>query len=552
MIQWLRRNAGLLSALIAGAALKVGLVLGSAIPFNGDEAVVALMARHILLGERPIFFYGQAYMGSLDAFLVALGFGLFGEHVWVIRLVQGGLYGGVLITTVEVGKKLLGSREVGILAAWLLAIPSVILTLYTTASLGGYGEALLLGNLILLQGINLLEALKNQARLTYWCWALWGLLAGFGLWVFGLTLVYAIPVGLALLWQLWLRRKTARPVWALAALLVGALAGATPWLLYAFRQNSLSTLLAELGGSAIAGAATDHWVVQFFDHIWTFILFGGTALFGLRPSWEIRWLALPLLPFVLTIWMAVLVHVGKRLRQGQKWRLGAGLLIGVMLTLALGFVFTPFGGDPSGRYFLPLYIPLALFAAEMFRALYRDHGRWVWSLVGLVLIYNLWGTLQCVAQNPPGMTTQFDQVAQVDHAYMEELIEFLQANDERRGYSNYWVSYPLAFRTAEEIIFVPALPYHEDFRYTSRDNRYAPYNDLVAQSERLAYITSNHSPLDDWLRENLLALDVDFSEHQIGDYHIFYALSRPVHPVEFGLSESLLGLECLKYGALEK
>ena len=58
------------------------------VPFNSDEAVVALMARHILQGERPIFFYGQAYMGSADAYLVATGFWVFGEQVWVIRLIE--------------------------------------------------------------------------------------------------------------------------------------------------------------------------------------------------------------------------------------------------------------------------------------------------------------------------------------------------------------------------------------------------------------------------------------------------------------------------------
>jgi hypothetical protein len=37
------------------------------LPFNSDEAIVGLMARHMLQGERPLFFYGQAYLGSLDA-----------------------------------------------------------------------------------------------------------------------------------------------------------------------------------------------------------------------------------------------------------------------------------------------------------------------------------------------------------------------------------------------------------------------------------------------------------------------------------------------------
>ncbi len=65
---------------------------------------MALMARHILQGEHPIFFYGQAYMGSLDAYLVAAGFALLGQQVWVIRLVQVLLYLGTLFTTFLLGR----------------------------------------------------------------------------------------------------------------------------------------------------------------------------------------------------------------------------------------------------------------------------------------------------------------------------------------------------------------------------------------------------------------------------------------------------------------
>ena len=536
----------LIGALLAATLLKVSLLLADAIPFNSDEAIVALMARHILQGERPIFFYGQAYMGSLDAFLVAFGFWVFGEHIWVIRLVQGAFYLGVIATTARLGKELLGSQRVGLVAAWLLAIPAVILTLYTTVSLGGYGEALLLGNLLLLLGMKILNALKSEAPPPLWQWSLWGALAGLGLWVFGLTLVYSIPVGLALLWHLWRWQKPVPRMKAAVFLLLGAFVGALPWISYAL-SHDVTVLLAELGGGALAGAFPNHWLVQLWEHAWTLILFGSTALFGLRPSWGIRWLALPLLPVVLVFWMAVVVHMGGRLRREQNQRLGAGLLIGVTITLGLGFVFTPFGGDPSGRYFLPVYIPMALFAAEFLLWLREQQGRWVWVLLGLVIGYNLWGTLQSVALNPPGITTQFDHVAQVDHAYMDELIEFLQANGETRGYANYWISYPLAFRSSEELIFIPTLPYHEDFRYTARDNRYAPYTKMVAESERVAYITSNHPALDDWLRAQLDGLGVEYLEHQIGDYHLFYGLSRPVRLPSFDQTAAARSLECVRY-----
>ena len=85
--------------IVAAAAFKLMLLAMNAVPFNGDEGVVALMARHILQGERPIFFYGQVYLGSIDAWLVALSFSIFGQSVLAIRLAQLALFIGTLVTT---------------------------------------------------------------------------------------------------------------------------------------------------------------------------------------------------------------------------------------------------------------------------------------------------------------------------------------------------------------------------------------------------------------------------------------------------------------------
>jgi hypothetical protein len=41
--------------------------------------------------------------------------------------------------------------------------------------------------------------------------------------------------------------------------------------------------------------------------------------------------------------------------------------------------------------------------------------------------------------------------------------------------------------------------------------------------------------LDGLLRDQFAALDLDFREVQIGDYHVFYDLSRKVTPMELSL-----------------
>ncbi|MFZ6018414.1 MAG: hypothetical protein ACOYXO_02305, partial [Chloroflexota bacterium] len=157
--------------ILLGLSLKIALLLADVFPFNADEAVVGLMARHILMGEKPIFFYGQAYMGSLDAFLVAGIFKIFGQGVWGIRLVQIILYLFTILTSYWVGYLFFDSYRAGLIAAFLMAVPPVNTTLYTTVSLGGYGEALLIGNLILINTRMLQEKNKKNAA---WLWFTWG------------------------------------------------------------------------------------------------------------------------------------------------------------------------------------------------------------------------------------------------------------------------------------------------------------------------------------------------------------------------------------------
>ncbi|MEW6568836.1 MAG: hypothetical protein AB1449_11860 [Chloroflexota bacterium] len=506
-----------------------GLLLAlEAFPFNADEAVVGLMARHILAGERPTFFYGQAYMGSLDAGLVALGFAVFGQHVLVIRAVQVLLYSATVLTAVLLACRVTRRHTAAWASGLILAIPPLNVTLYSTVSLGGYGEALLIGNLLTLVALVITE--RPDAL---WPFGVWGLLAGLGWWAFGLTLVYSLPSGALLVWVL-LKRLPRRLAVARAVMAAGAaLVGASPWLGWA-TVNGLRPLLSELAGSAIAGASPPSLLAAAGDHLLNLLVLGSTVILGLRPPWEVRWLALPLLPLAMAFWLAVLVHLGGLVRQ-RAIPTGLKLLLASGATLLLGFVLTPFGADPSGRYFVPLATPMAVLAGDLLTAL---ADRWTRRLaMGLLfglIAFHAWGTLDS-ALRPPGLTTQFDANTRIDHAFDAQLIAFLEGAGETRGYTTYWVAYPLAFLSDERLVYVPRLPYHPDLRYTPRDDRYPPYDEMVATSPRVAFITARHPVLDGILRQGLARLGVEWEEVAIGDYRVFYRLSRPVRPQELGL-----------------
>jgi hypothetical protein len=531
----------ILSGVIAVAILlRILLLVLNAFPFNSDEAIVALMARHILHGiDFPLFFYGQAYMGSFDAILVALGFGLFGEQVWVIRLVQIILYTGLILTTYFIALNISQTRTLALLASLFMMIPSINITLYTTVSLGGYGEALLIGNLILLCALLIRNEIRNfefiKPKLSF----LFGILIGFGFWVFGLTLVFSIS---AMIYLGWLVKKTAfyrektdafRKI--LLYIVVGTILGLTPVIFHVL-SGGAGAVIRELMGSAIAGAGGDTLIQQITTSLVSFLIIGLTAILGIRPPWEVRWLILPLVPFVLMFWAAAVYFYLKKDSLVRKSLADQGLLLLLVVVLTVsGFVLTPFGADPSGRYFLPLAVPMVILAAAFTWQMYLRWKPWLWILPAFILSFHLLGIFQSALSNPPGITTQFDAVAQVNHAYDQELMDFLNKNNIHTGYSNYWVAYPLAFLSHESLIFVPVLPYHEDFRYTTRDNRYLPYNDMVIVSPKSAYITTKHPDLNQYIREQFTNHQINWSEQSIGDYQIFYDLSEPITPAAIGL-----------------
>jgi hypothetical protein len=413
-----------------------------------------------------------------------------------------------------------------------MAIPVVNTTLYTTVSIGGYGEALLLGNLILLLTLNLMEGRPTHLNLIGW-----GLLAGFAFWTFGLTLVYSLPA-FVLLAARWLRSGAGAALGRLFSVLVGGVLGALPMVAWGAAHGP-GMLMREMLGGAIAGASSPQWAQAVWSHILNLVVFGTSVIIGARPPWNATGLALPLLPVALVFWVwAVFTSLRPRASTIPEGYLGR-LLAGVALAVLAGFVLTPFGADPSGRYFLPLTVVLALVGGAFVSSVWRRAGaRWATVALAVPLGFALWGNLQAARLQPPGITTQFDAFTRRDDQADQALIEFLRGAGETRGYTTYWVSYPLAFLSNEELIFIPRLPYHADMRYTSRDDRYAPYGEVVEAGSRVAFITSRHPKLDERLRDGLRTKGVAFEEIDIGGYHVFYHLSRTIAPGDLGIVES--------------
>lgn len=557
----------LLIVLLAAAARALLLASGS-VTFHADEAVVALMARHITQGARPVFFYGQAYMGSLDAWAVAFGFQLLGESVQTIRLVQGGLYLLVVATGYLAAWRLSRRPVVAAAAGLALAVPTVNVALYTSATLGGYNELLLLGHLVLLFGY---EVSHTHPR-SRWRWALLGLCAGVGWWTHGLIVIYALPVAALVVYRTLIRPAAARgaaPLHRAAFMVLALLAfiiGSAPWWVFDIQHNgaAISTFLTNRQSGEFAGIGLPY--VPPAQRALGLLLIGLPTLIGLRFPWQADYFLPPVGALVVLVYGLALYRLlripDRRIpppdasQERERQQVSAlqpdarALLLGIFALFGLIFIASSFGADPTGRYFLPLALPLGIVLgtlADGFVSAARpdSHGgskavdlraaRTSYSmfwlpliLVALVIGYQAAGQI-AAATTPPGFTTQFDPVSHLSNDHDAELIAFLEAHDLYHGYTNYWVAFRLAFLSGERLQYSAALPYKTTLDYNAADNRYPPYAAATAQADRVAYITTNLPELNHRLETAFEQGGITYQRDQIGAFTIYYDFG-PHHP----------------------
>ncbi len=177
----------MLVLLVVAAVYRVALILRGWPALDSDEAIIGLMARHILQGERPIFFWGQNYMGALEAYFVAPIFAVFGSSIATLHLSILLIVLGFLAAIYFVARAAYGP-VVGILTLAWLAISPALSLVRELGTIGGYQEMLLFAALIFLGVWDRLrrpDPLPRDRREWLRCLATYagiGLCMGLGLW----------------------------------------------------------------------------------------------------------------------------------------------------------------------------------------------------------------------------------------------------------------------------------------------------------------------------------------------------------------------------------
>lgn len=232
---------------------------------NSDEGTMGLMARHIAYrGELPIFFYGQTYMGALEAYIGAPLFYLFGPSFFSLRLGLVLCYAAFLLALYLL-TSILYSKKLALVTLLLLCFGSIEMFTRQLRAVGGDEETMLFGTLIMLFTALLVlsfdrAGLTTERKRRFILHTCLGLSMGLGLWSHTLVapFVAAAVVSLFIFCRSELRGRT------LLLLLGGFIVGLLPLLIFNVKyplENSLATIwnLHSSGGLGTVAPPYNVW-----------------------------------------------------------------------------------------------------------------------------------------------------------------------------------------------------------------------------------------------------------------------------------------------------
>jgi hypothetical protein len=378
--RYARWAAGLI---VAGVGLRAAALVVGIPATNSDEATMGLMALHIGRGQQfPVFFYGQHYMGALEAYLAAPLFAIFGPSTGLLRLQTLAWFALLLWAVYRLGVRLY-SRRVALASVALLAFASDRVLKDQLITAGGYPEIVPLAALLMLGAVALAAPSRALGRAPSRApgrgriggYAGLGLLAGLALWDDWIVLPYLAGAAVVLA-ALRGREILGR---AGTALLAGLLAGAAPLLVdnLTGHSNSVEVFLDlnRAGSGRAAGAGL-------VDHLHGGVLIGVPLAGGLCPPGrcgvaQTWWGAVVVALLVAAGWLAA-VGLRRMRRRGAASVRHAGRLA---LVAAAGTTLISYAASPpavltpieSARYLslLAISTPAVLFPVAIAPRLLR-------------------------------------------------------------------------------------------------------------------------------------------------------------------------------------
>jgi hypothetical protein len=419
---------------------------------------MGLAALHLSQGrDFPAFFYGQGYMGTLEAYLAVPLFWLFGPSTLALRVPTLLFYAAFVLLAYQLTRRLY--------TPWLAAVTVAVLALGADRVIknqliaaGGYPEISPLAALLFV--------LALARRSAVYC-AAFGFVAGLLFWEDWLILPYLGAAGLILLIRFWREPRL------LAVTLCAAAVGALPQLIH-LHSSASEFLRANKGGEGL--------------QLHGGLVFGvpmGTGLCS--PSrcepWQMWWG--PVYPLLLVAAAVLGLRALAKARDHQERlkQLGRLALVGAAALTLLAYARSPAAADTpveSARYLSALLIstPAVLWPLWSFRL----GGVVIAALLGTALV----ATGALIAHAP----TYHRDVQQDRH-----LASTLQRLGLTRVYSEYWTCNLITFATQERVMCAVV---RDDL--SQGQDRYLPYRHAVYSAGQWTYVAPAGSTMDAGLK----------------------------------------------------
>ncbi len=483
---------------------------------DADEAIVGLMGKHILEGRSlPVFYYGQHYMGSLEAILAAGSFALFGTTPFALSLVPL-VFAVLLVPLMYALAASLGGRFAGRAAAILMAFPPSALIIWSSKARGGFIEVLFIGALALLAAVRWSRSKPGDLR--YPC-AL-GLLLGIGWWVNNQIVYFILPVALGasllLLGQL---VRGELPLRRLLAIVVAGSAcffvGGAPYWVYNIQLGFPSFGMFGLAEGAEVGK---QWEGLFSQAL--------PIIFGAVRFWHSQELFPAATAVAYGLYGSAIVVVTLSFRRDLlaalllRKPLGSAAVGVVLLVLPVScavFAMSSYGWlFQAPRYLLPMYVSLFAVAGIAVACIAR------WSrAVAIAALLSLLG-MNAASAYLGGRAVAGEPIVYGGERVARSHDELIAALDQL-GISyvrtNYWIGYRLAFETLERITFSMFQEPHQ-IRIPEYERGMTPEQ---RESVPLVLVPSEAK----LVRRALEAASIPFSERSAGGYVIVYNVRPP-------------------------
>lgn len=454
-----------LAGLMLAAAVRLPFLVHPSL--DSDMALTGLMAMHILRGELPVFFWGQPYCGSIEAFLAAPIFAVLGpsERALMLAPLSVSL---VFVWLCYLAARDMWGRRAGLAAMLLAAVPPFYFAWASVLPRAAYIEIPTLSLLLVWLAFRIVHR-----RATAWLYFAYGLTAGVGVWTHFLIIYALLPTAV----YIWLADKRLLLKRQMLTLLAGFTLGSLPLWLY-----NLIHPLATFSYLAQPKPTVGAWPA-----FWGLISQAVPTLLGAYLDRSFQ----PVVPlFSYLSWalgLALLVYVVYLCRPGLKGlrRLsvaqdhGGLLWLGLIASLALVVTLSGEPAEATRRHYVPLYVAMFPLAGLAYTRL-AEHRR---TLAGVMLAFmlasNLAGLVQINSLTNPALRESY----QAQHRSTQRLLAQLERWGVRRAYTlEYRDAMRLTFAARERIIF--ARPFY---------SRYPAYTRAVDAAPRTAWVLSRDS-----------------------------------------------------------